>query len=79
MSTDRQAKNKEGSLKNQLQRRRLSGLAEQNKDLAYRLYGVCDYQKWAEEALGYKALVASWPEIQRYAAEAAQETQARLD
>jgi putative DNA methylase len=58
--------------------RRLGGLAEQAKDLAYRLYGICDHKKWAEEALGYNALVASWPEIQKHAAAAAQETQGRM-
>jgi putative DNA methylase len=58
--------------------RRLGGLAEQAKDLSYRLYGICDHKRWAEEALGYNALVASWPEIQKHAAADAGETQGRL-
>lgn len=58
--------------------RRLGGLAEQARDLAFRLYGMADHKKWAEEALGYNALVASWPEIQKHAAAAAGETQARM-
>lgn len=33
------------------------------RDLAYRLYGICDRKKWAEEALAYNSLVTSWPEI----------------
>jgi putative DNA methylase len=37
--------------------------------LAYRLYGICERKKWAEEALAYNGLVVSWPEITRLAAE----------
>jgi putative DNA methylase len=33
------------------------------RDLAYRLYGICDRKKWAEEALAYNSLVTYWPEI----------------
>jgi len=39
------------------------------RDLAYRLYGICERKKWAEEALAYNGLVVSWPEITRLAAE----------
>lgn len=58
--------------------RRLGGLAEQARQLAYRLYGIADRKGWAEEALGYNALVASWPEIQKAAAAATEESQARM-
>jgi len=58
--------------------RRLGGLADQARDLAYRLYDICDRKGWAEPALGYNALVASWPEIVKQAARLAQETQAPL-
>jgi len=58
--------------------RRLGGLAERARDLAYRLYSICDRKGWAEEAFGYNALVASWPEIQKQAAALAEETQAPL-
>jgi putative DNA methylase len=37
--------------------------AEAAKDLAYRLYGVCERRKWAEEGYAYNALVASWPRL----------------
>lgn len=37
--------------------------AEMAKDLAYRLYGICERKKWAEEGLAYNALVASWPRL----------------
>ena len=58
--------------------RRLGGLADQARELAYRLYGIADRKGWAEEALGYNALVASWPEVQKAAAAAAEETQGRI-
>ncbi len=42
---------------------------ESARDLAYRLYGICERKKWAEEALAYNGLVVSWPEITRLAAQ----------
>lgn len=39
------------------------------RELAYRLFNICDRKKWAREALAYNALVQSWPEIQRLAQE----------
>jgi putative DNA methylase len=39
--------------------------ADAARELAYRLYQVCERKKWAQEALPYNALVADWPEIQR--------------
>jgi putative DNA methylase len=39
------------------------------RDLAYRLYGICERKKWAEEALAYNGLVVSWPEITRLASQ----------
>ena len=47
---------------------RLGDMAETAKDLAYRLYGVCERRKWAEEARAYNSLVVSWPELTRLAA-----------
>jgi len=49
---------------------RLGGVADAARDLAYRLYVLCERRKRAQEALAYNALVQSWPEIQRVAAEA---------
>ena len=43
--------------------------AEIARELAYRLYTVCERKKRAQEALAYNALVQSWPEITRLAAE----------
>jgi putative DNA methylase len=45
----------------------LGGLAETARDLAYRLYTVCERKKWAEEALAYNGLVIAWPELTRLA------------
>ncbi len=48
---------------------RLPGeIAESARDLAYRLYHICDRLGWAEDALDYNALVSSWSEITRLAA-----------
>ncbi|MEW6637723.1 MAG: DUF1156 domain-containing protein, partial [Actinomycetota bacterium] len=44
---------------------RIGERGEGARDLAYRLYGICDRKKWAEEALAYNSLVTSWPEITR--------------
>ena len=48
--------------------RQLGANAEVARDLAYRLYLICERKKWAQEALAYNALVVAWPEIQRLAA-----------
>ncbi|HSH59560.1 MAG TPA: hypothetical protein VK988_07950 [Acidimicrobiales bacterium] len=50
--------------------RRVGGLGETAKELAYRLYVICERKKWASEALAYNALVVAWPEITRLAASA---------
>ncbi len=52
--------------------------AESARDLAYRLYRVCEQKNRAQEALGYNALVQSWPEIARLARERPQVAQATL-
>lgn len=46
----------------------VGGLGETAKELAYRLYVICERKKWASEALAYNALVVAWPEISRLAA-----------
>ena len=47
--------------------RRVGGLGETARELAYRLYVLCDRKKWASEApyTAYNALVVAWPEIVR--------------
>jgi putative DNA methylase len=39
------------------------------RDLAYRLYNLCDRKGWSAEGIGYNSLVISWPEISRLARE----------
>ncbi len=46
---------------------RLGGLAETARDLAYRLYNLCERKKWADEALAYNGLVIAWPELTKLA------------
>ena len=48
----------------------LGSRAESARELAYRLYSLCERRKRAAEGLRYNALVQSWPEIVRLAAEA---------
>ncbi|MFO0729648.1 MAG: hypothetical protein U0231_13115 [Nitrospiraceae bacterium] len=46
---------------------KLGSKAEIARELAYRLYTVCERKKRSAEALSYNALVQSWPEITRLA------------
>ena len=46
---------------------KLGGMAETARDLAYRLYSICERKKWAEEALAYNSLVIAWPELNKLA------------
>ncbi|MBU2227528.1 MAG: hypothetical protein KJ936_07660, partial [Proteobacteria bacterium] len=55
---------------------RLGSKAEIARDLAYRLYMLCERKKRAAEALSYNALVQSWPEITRLAREGSKPRQA---
>lgn len=60
---------------------RVGERGEGARDLAYRLYGICDRKKWAEEALAYNGLVVSWPEITRLVSQNPEgtEPQTRMD
>jgi putative DNA methylase len=48
---------------------KLGARAETARELAYRLYTICERKKRAAEALAYNGLVQSWPEIVRLAQE----------
>ena len=48
---------------------KLGSVAETARELAYRLYAVAERTKRSREALWYNALVQSWPEIARLAAD----------
>jgi len=58
-------------------------VAEQARNLAYRLYTICERTQWADEARAYNGLVLAWPELEKLAASdvstATTETQASLD
>lgn len=48
---------------------RLGSQSDILRDLAYRLFNVCEKKKWSQEAQAYNALVLGWPEIARLARE----------
>jgi putative DNA methylase len=48
--------------------RSVGGLGEAAKELAYRLYLLCERKGWAQEAVAYNGLVVAWPELTRLAA-----------
>ncbi len=48
---------------------KLGARAEAARELAYRLFTLCERRKRAKEALAYNTLVQSWPEISRLARE----------
>jgi putative DNA methylase len=49
--------------------RKMGANGEIARDLAYRLFNVCEKKKWSQEAQSYNALVLGWPEIARLARE----------
>ncbi|MGA1285182.1 MAG: hypothetical protein ACO34J_14150, partial [Prochlorothrix sp.] len=48
---------------------KLGDRGEIARDLAYRLYSLCDRKGWAQEAIVYNSLVIAWPEISRLSSE----------
>jgi putative DNA methylase len=48
--------------------RRVGAYGESARELAYRLYSICERKSWPDEALAYNALVVAWPEIARLVA-----------
>jgi putative DNA methylase len=54
---------------------KLGSQAEVTRELAYRLYTLCERKKRANEALAYNSIVQSWPEIVRLARETAKPAQ----
>jgi len=50
---------------------KLGSKAETARELAYRLYSICDRKKRNQDALRYNGLVQSWPEILEMAARSA--------
>lgn len=58
---------------------KVGGLGEVARDLAYRLYVICERKRWAQEALAYNSLVVAWPEIARLAAGAGTDRPAQTE
>jgi putative DNA methylase len=56
---------------------KLGSKAEIAREMAYRLYTLCERKKRAAEALSYNGLVQSWPEIMRLAQEGIEPTKAQ--
>jgi putative DNA methylase len=56
---------------------KLGAKAEAARELAYRLYAICERKKRAAEALSYNALVQSWPEVLQLAHEGGKPKQAQ--
>lgn len=54
--------------------KKLGAYSEIVRDLAYRLYAVCERKKWAAEALAYNSLIVAWPEISKLARTVASES-----
>ena len=50
--------------------------AEAARDLAYRLYALCERKGRAEEALAYNSLIVAWPQIERLAQAMAEQSAA---
>ena len=46
---------------------KLGGIVEIARELAYRLYSICERKKWADDALAYNGLVIAWPELSKLA------------
>ncbi|MFC1763851.1 DUF1156 domain-containing protein [Planctomycetota bacterium] len=42
-----------------------TGVGETARELAYRLYQICERKKWANHALSYNGLIVSWREIEK--------------
>jgi len=56
--------------------RRLGSKAEVARDLAYKLFTVCESKKRSQEAQAYNALVMGWPELARLSRETIRTTAA---
>jgi len=56
--------------------RKVGGLAEPARELAYRLYSACERKGWAQEGLAYNGLIVAWPELATLAGSAISTTDA---
>ena len=59
---------------------RMPARAEPMRELAYRLYTLCERKGWAEEARDYNELVTTWSSIEQASVDAGiVGSQAKLD
>lgn len=58
---------------------KLGGQAEIARELAYRLYTLCERKKRAQDAISYNSLVQSWPEFTRLARDLQVERPAQIE
>jgi putative DNA methylase len=63
----------------QLLSRTGGGLGEAARELTYRLYGICERKRWAQEAIAYNTLATAWPEISRLSREVSTSEPQQLD
>jgi putative DNA methylase len=57
---------------------KLGSVAEVARDLAYRLYTVCERKGWSQDALGYNMLVVAWPRLKELSARRVEPGQGKL-
>ena len=58
-------------------RQRSAEAAGAARDLAYRLFALCEKKKRADEALSYNGLIVAWPTLERFAERQAAEAAAK--
>jgi len=56
----------------------VGGLGEAARELAYRLYSICERKGWAKEALAYNMLATAWPRLAEMAGREAPPSQPEL-
>lgn len=59
-------------------RAKVGPMAESARDLAYRLYQICDEKGWAKEAFDYNTLVSSWGDVTHLASAVEESVQGDL-
>ena len=69
------ALDKKGEVETAMILRQAGERGEVARDLAYRLYTLCERKGWPQEALAYNSLVMSWSEVGRLARREAGEIQ----
>lgn len=55
------------------------GKADAIRQLAYRLYTLCERKGWAEDARAYNDLIVAWPDIERGSGEGGEEQRGLFD